>query len=125
MYGNECMSYSNVRKWVLGFNNGETSIADCPRLGRPSTAVSPENIARADQLIRDDRRMKVPEVAVVVEIGIDAADCIIHEELDSCMVCARWVPRQLTKDLTEEARRKAICPLVITTIPCINCDLLR
>ena len=42
-YGSVCMGASSVRRWVKHFKDGNTSIQDVPRSGRPRTASTEHN----------------------------------------------------------------------------------
>ena len=46
----------------------------------------------------DDRQMKVCEIAETIGISKEHVGYILHEELDTKKLCARWVPRLLTAD---------------------------
>ncbi|KAJ4435417.1 hypothetical protein ANN_18032 [Periplaneta americana] len=48
-YGDVCMGASSVRRWVKHFEDGNTSIQDEPRSGRPRTASTERNKERADE----------------------------------------------------------------------------
>ncbi|KAJ4438508.1 hypothetical protein ANN_14453 [Periplaneta americana] len=45
-YGDVCMGASSVRRWVKHFEDGNTSIQDEPRSGRPRTASTERNKER-------------------------------------------------------------------------------
>jgi len=49
-------------------------------------------------MVLDDRRMKVPEIPETIGISKEHVAYILHEELDTKKLCARWVPRLLTAD---------------------------
>ena len=96
-YGDACMGASSVRRWVKHFKDGNTSIKDEPRSGRPRTASTDRNKERVDALIREDRRITVNEIATKLAVGHSAVQEMIHS-LGYQKVCARWVPRLLTED---------------------------
>ena len=62
-YGSVCMGASSVRGWVKHFKDGNTSIQDQPRSGRPRTASTERNKERVDEIIQDDRRVTVDTTA--------------------------------------------------------------
>ena len=62
-YGSVCMGASSVRRWVKHFKDGNTSIQDEPRSGRPRTASTERNKERVDEIIQDDRRVTVDTIA--------------------------------------------------------------
>jgi histone-lysine N-methyltransferase SETMAR len=49
-YGSVCMGASTVRRWVKHFKDGNSSIEDEPRSGRPRTASTERNKERVDEL---------------------------------------------------------------------------
>jgi len=104
-YGSVCMGASNVRRWVKHFKDGNTSIQDEPRSGRPRTASTERDKERVDEIIQDDRRVTVDIIARTLGIGHNSVQEMI-ESLGYRKVCARWVPRLLTKD--HKNQRKAI-----------------
>ena len=88
------------------FKAGETDIADKPRSGRPSTSFTQENSARVDELIRQDRRIIIQEIADAVDVSYGSANSMV-DSLGYHKVCAKWVPRQLTPDIRQ--RRVEVC----------------
>jgi histone-lysine N-methyltransferase SETMAR len=88
------------------YQNMDRAISDLPLSGRPSTAVTPVTVQRANSLIRDVRRMTTRELSAILGIGKGSVDKIIHQ-LGYSKVCARWVPRSLTEE--HKQQRKAIC----------------
>jgi len=47
-------------------------------------------------MVLDDGRMKVREIADTIGISKERVGYILHEDLDTKKLCARWVPRLLT-----------------------------
>ena len=93
MYGDCAPSYSTVTD---EFRHGQESLEDDPRSGRPSDAVSPSVIAAVEKLVRDDRTIKVLDIARTMQISCGIVETIIHDRLKMSKVSARWVPRNLT-----------------------------
>jgi len=58
-YGSVCMGASSVRRWVKHFKDGNKSIQDQPRNGRPRTVSTERYKERVDKIIQDDRRVTV------------------------------------------------------------------
>ncbi|PNF19648.1 hypothetical protein B7P43_G18109 [Cryptotermes secundus] len=104
-YGSVCVGASSVRIWVKHFKDGNISIEDEPRSGHPRIASTEHNKERVDEIIQVDRRVTVDTTAQKLGIGNSAVQEII-ESLGYRKVCARWVPRLLTKD--HKGQRKAI-----------------
>ncbi|GFO21406.1 histone-lysine N-methyltransferase SETMAR [Plakobranchus ocellatus] len=62
------MSRSRVYQWCTWFGEGRTSLGDEPKSCRPKTSTNEENTTRVIELIRCDRRMKIREIALKLEI---------------------------------------------------------
>jgi len=86
-----------VKKWAVEFKRGRTSLEDDPREGRPKSATTPEIVEQVRNMVFDDRRMKVCEIAETIGISKERVGYSLHEELDMKKLCARWVP-PLTAD---------------------------
>jgi transposase len=55
VYRDDTIDRSNVHRWMKKFKEGETSIDEKPRSGRPSTTTTDANRQRVDELIRAKR----------------------------------------------------------------------
>ncbi|PNF14147.1 hypothetical protein B7P43_G17711, partial [Cryptotermes secundus] len=104
-YGSVCMGTSSVRRWVKHFKDGNTSIENEPRSGRPRTVSTERNKERVDEIIQDDRRVTADTIARKLGIGHSAVEEMI-ESLGYRKVCASWVPRLLTEN--HKSQRKTI-----------------
>jgi len=98
VYGGSSPSFLTIKKWAAEFKRGCTSLEDDPREGRPKSATTPEIIEQVHDMVLDDGRMKVREIAETMGISKERVGYILHEQLDMKKVCARWVPRLLTAD---------------------------
>jgi len=96
VYGDSKPSYPTVTRWSNEFQRGIESLEDDPRSGQPSDAVNLSIIAAVEKLIRDDRRIKVLEIARTMQISCESVETIIYDHLKMSKVSARWVPRNLT-----------------------------
>jgi histone-lysine N-methyltransferase SETMAR len=57
-----------------------------------------KSLKRVHDMVLDDRRMKVCEIAEIIGISKEHVGYTLHEELDMKKLCARWVLRLLTAD---------------------------
>ncbi|CAK9818971.1 Protein GVQW3, partial [Anthophora quadrimaculata] len=89
---------STVKKWAALFKSDRTSLEDNPREGCPKTATTPQIIQQVHDMVLDDRRVKVREIAEAIGISNERIGNILHEELHMKMLCVRWVPHLLTID---------------------------
>ncbi|GFN78960.1 histone-lysine N-methyltransferase SETMAR [Plakobranchus ocellatus] len=77
---------------------GRTSLGDEPKSGHPKTSTNEENTTHVDELIRCDRRMKIREIALKLEIPKSTVHEIVYDTLGYRKLSARWVPKMLTED---------------------------
>jgi transposase len=91
-------SFSTIKKWAAEIKRGRTSLEDDPRERTPKSALTSEIIEQVHDMVLDDRRMKVREIAETIGILKERVGYILREELDMKKVCARWVPFLLTAD---------------------------
>jgi transposase len=68
VYGDSSPLFSTVRKWAVEFKRDRTSLEDDPREGSPKSATTPEIIEQVYDMVLDDRRMKVREIAETIGI---------------------------------------------------------
>jgi transposase len=57
----------------MRFKEGNTSIQDQPRSGRPRTASAEPNKKRVDEIIKEDRRVTLDAIATKLGMGHNAA----------------------------------------------------
>lgn len=89
-------SYSTIKQWVSEFKKGRVSTSDEPRLGRPVEVTTSEMIEKIHQIVLNDRRLKVHEIAETCRMSDERVRNILHNHLNMEKLCARWVPRLLT-----------------------------
>jgi len=68
VYGDGAMKKTAVYKWVKRFSEGRESVTDEERLGRPATSRTEENTAKVRQIVRENRRLTVRNIAEQVNI---------------------------------------------------------
>ncbi|XP_065658445.1 histone-lysine N-methyltransferase SETMAR-like [Hydra vulgaris] len=98
VYGDSAPSFTTVKFWAAEFKCDCQSLGDDEHSGCPKTATTDENIAKVHQLVLDNRRIKVREIAEVMNISKERVCHILHENLSMRKLSARWVPRLLTLD---------------------------
>jgi transposase len=98
VYGHSSPSFSTIKKWAAEFKHGHTSLDDYLREGRLKNATTPEIIEQVHNMVLDEWRMKVREIAETIGISKESVGYILHEELDMKKLCAIWVLSLLTAD---------------------------
>ncbi|KYN36544.1 Histone-lysine N-methyltransferase SETMAR [Trachymyrmex septentrionalis] len=99
-------SFTTVKYWVAEFKRGRTSCEDEHRSGRPSEVAIPEMVKKIHKMVLGDRRLKVRELADMVNISKSAVHRILAENLEMKKLCARWVSRLLT--IEQKQRREDV-----------------
>jgi len=106
VYGDQTVDVGTVRRWVARFSIGDSDVKDKPRSRRPCTSVTPRNEERLDQFICANRRITTTELCTELKIGFNALETMVAT-LEYRKVCARWVPRMLTREHKEH--RMQVC----------------
>ena len=105
-FGDQSSSRAQVFQWHTRFKTGRTSVDDDERTGRPTNCTTPETVARIEELIRQDRRRTIRDIAEV-EIRNGTCQRVLTEELGMHRVAAKFVPRILTAD--QKQQRVNVC----------------
>lgn len=98
VYGDSSPSFTTVKFWAAEFKRGRKSLGDDERSGRPKTVTTDDNIAKVHQMVLDDRRIKVREIAEAMKMSKERVCHILNQDLGMRKLSARWVPRLLTLD---------------------------
>ena len=69
VFGNQILSRAQVFQWHARFKTGHTSVEDDECTGRPTSCITPETVARIQELIWQDRRLTIRDIAEEVEVG--------------------------------------------------------
>ena len=89
VYGDTCMGASSDGRWVKYFKDGNMSIQDQPRSGRPRTAsTEPSKKKRVDDIITEDRHVTLDTVATKHGTGHSAVQEMIGS-LGYRKICVR------------------------------------
>lgn len=62
-FEDDCLSRSKCHGWFKRFKEGRTSIADDPRLGRPTVSTDDMHVSQVNDLVRSNRRLTIREMA--------------------------------------------------------------
>ena len=106
VYRDASLSYITVKEWAKRFREGQESIDDDYRSGRPKSAVTSGNTLEIGWMVEEDPHITVDELAMHVGISTGAAHAILIDELNVTKVCSRWIPHSLTK---AQKDRRVMC----------------
>ena len=67
--GEDALSLRTIQRWIRTFKDGDESVSDKARSGRPREVVTSEKIAKVDELVNDDPHITTTELATQVGIS--------------------------------------------------------
>jgi len=106
-FGDQSLSRARVFQWHARFKTGGTSVDDDEHTGRPTSCTTPETVTRTQELVRQDRRRTIHDIAEEVGTGYGTCQRVLTEELGMHRVAAKFVPRILTAD--QKQQRVNVC----------------
>ena len=86
VYEEECFSKKNVYKWTKFYKEGQNTIEDEDRQGRPTMASTPEMEDSVNVLILAVRKVTIEYISEQVGIFVSTAHEIMHGDLTSSEV---------------------------------------
>ncbi len=95
VYGDNALQ-ATIVKWTNCFRNGCNSVEDDAREGRPKTMHNTANIDRIRSFIVKDRHLTTRDIAKCTNINRETVRKILCEDLGTCKVCTKMVPKILT-----------------------------
>jgi len=101
VYGDECLSCTEVFEWFKRFKEGREEIGDDQRPGRPSTSKTDANIEKVSETFRQNRRLSIRAVAELINIDKETFRQVLHNNFNMKKVCSKMVPRLLTPEQKE------------------------
>jgi [histone H3]-lysine36 N-dimethyltransferase SETMAR len=113
VYGDVCLSRSNVFLWHKRFLEGRESMEDNERTGRPISSRSPEMIEKVSYFVTNNRCASLRMIEEALMINKETIRAILHEDLKKRKVCAKFVPHSLTDE--QKSSRIAHCTDIIST----------
>ncbi|PNF21355.1 hypothetical protein B7P43_G18073 [Cryptotermes secundus] len=97
-YKDDAKGKTQEFEWFSRFKNGEMSIDDKPRSGRPSTDRTHENVEKNREIIKEDRRRTIEEIVELLVVTWSSVQQILTEDLGMKRVAAKFMPRLLTAE---------------------------
>jgi len=97
-FGDDAMSITRIKEWYNRFKDGSTSVDSEPRRGWPSTSRNDNVINQVRNLVMQDRRITVRELAGEVRVGIGSVHTTLTADLGLRRVSAKFVPKLLTME---------------------------
>ncbi|KAJ4430931.1 hypothetical protein ANN_19524 [Periplaneta americana] len=92
---------TQVYAWHKRFSGGRDSIKDDVRSGRPTTATNEAIAQRVRNVVTDDRRKTIKEIAAEVGISVGSVHNVLHKHLNMHYVSQKLVPKMLSAEQKE------------------------
>ena len=90
-------SFATVARWVKHFKDGNQSLHDEPRCGRPITATTDSNIELVRSIIEDNPYCTYDEIEAQSNLSRGTIQTIIHDCLQLRKIASRYVPHTLSQ----------------------------
>ena len=104
----EAVDRLTVTRWFQRLRDGDMSIEDKERSGRPVSVINQEHEERVQELLEEDRRITCDEIATEIGIIHGSVYKILTDNLGKRKVTARRVPHRLTEDQKPSRYRIAV-----------------
>ena len=117
-YGESAMSKTRVYEWYKRFQDGREDVEDGERSGRPSTSTTDENVEKVKEMVMNDRRITIREVADDVGISIGLCHEIFSNVSGMKRVAAKFVPKLLNFKQKQRRMEVAQESLTMPQPPC-------
>ncbi len=98
VYGPLSVSRTTCRHWFLRRSEGDMSVADRPRPGPAVSVRHPETTAAVEDMLSDDRRATVRQIAHNMKISRGSAHRILKKDLKLKKKAPKFIPHVLTQE---------------------------
>ncbi|KAL0901883.1 hypothetical protein ABMA27_007038 [Loxostege sticticalis] len=92
-YGDAAPSHGMVHKWLTEFRLGRMT-NDAERPGRPIEVTTEAMVNKIHDIVLEDRRVKIREIADAMHISNERVLYVLHNILGMKKLSARWVPQE-------------------------------
>ena len=111
-YGESAMSKTRVYEWCNRFQDGREDVEDDARPRHPSTSTTDEYVEKVKEMVMNDRRITIRQVADDVGISIGSCYEIFSSVLGMKRVAAKFVPKLL--NFEQKQRRMEVAQESLT-----------
>ncbi|XP_066253419.1 protein GVQW3-like [Euwallacea similis] len=95
LYEEALFAYPTVKEWCRKFRDGKEGTKDALRPDAVCTASTDTNIARVNDLIRENRRISIKAISQNIDVSVGSVRSIV-QKLGCRKICAQRVPRLLS-----------------------------
>ena len=90
IYGDDCLSRTQVYGRFKRFKEGREEIGDDQRPGRPSTSKTDSNIEKVGEIVRQNRRLSIRAVAELINVDKETVGQILQNNFNTKKCVRRW-----------------------------------
>ena len=101
VYGDECLSRTQVFEWFKRLKEGREEIRDDQRPGRPSTSITDANIEKVGETVRQNHRLSIQAVVELINTDKETVQQILRNNFNMKKVCSKMVLRHPTPEQKE------------------------
>ena len=101
VYGDECLSRTQVFEWFKRFKEGREEIGDDQHPSRPSTSKTDANIEKVGEIVWQNRHLSIRAVAELINIDKETVRQILCNNFNMKKVCLKMVLILLTPEQKE------------------------
>ncbi|KAG5314739.1 SETMR methyltransferase, partial [Acromyrmex insinuator] len=94
-FGSDVLKKTTVYEWHERFRSGRESVEDNERSSRPSTSKTDENINKVREMLANNRKLTIRELAEDLNIAYGSIQDIVVNDLGLRRVAAKLVPKEL------------------------------
>ena len=113
VYGDDCVSRTQVHTWFTWFKNDRKDLNDDLRPGRPEVRKRVELVEKVRNIIGIDANFTTRMLAVELNTSKYTIWQILTEDLGKRKVCVRFVPHELNED--QKIARVEYCKDIVET----------
>jgi len=92
-FGESTLSRTQVFEWHKAFSEGREVVENLPHASRSSTSVNDDNIEKVKEIVLENRRIGIREIAEDLNISYGSTQHILVDILGMKRVAARLVPK--------------------------------
>ena len=96
-----CMNRASVFELHKRFKESREAVRDDERCGRSNVVRTSELISQIKTFMDKDRRVSKETISAQFDVSVGTGHTIIHEELKTQKICAKFIPRVLREDQKE------------------------
>ncbi len=96
VFEEETYSLQGIKYWLHEFRSGRDKIEDMQRSGHPRSARTEENVEAVLEIVTNERRKRLHEIALEVDVSHTTVHRILRKDLNMRKKLAKFVPRILT-----------------------------